>query len=54
MIYKIYNQQGIYLFEGRLYQNKGINVNELLNGFYYIEVFDNNGRVFREKFIVKN
>ena len=54
MIYKIYNQQGQYLFEGHLDQNNGISVNELANGFYYIEAFDNNGIAIREKFIVKH
>lgn len=54
MIYKIFNQQGQFLFEGKLYQNKGINVNDLSNGFYYIEACDNTGIAFREKFIVKH
>ena len=54
MIYKIYSQQGQYLFEGHLYQNNGISVNELSNGLYYLIVFDKKGTTFREKFIVKH
>lgn len=54
MMYKVYNQQGQYLFEGSLSTNSRINVSELSNGLYYIEAFNNNGIALREKFIVKH
>lgn len=54
LVYRVYNQQGQFLYSGKLSIGNAIKVADLPNGLYFIEAINDNGIIIKEKFIVNH